>query len=420
MITKKYYKTIDETLYHECLDNGLTVYYLPKKGWNKNYAIFTSQFGSLDRTFNGKKYPEGIAHFLEHKLFEKKEGDVMLEFGKLGAQTNAFTSFDRTSYLFTSSEKLEENLTLLLDFVQEAYFTEASIQKEQGIIAQEIQMYQDDPDWQLFSGLLAALYPNSALAEDIAGTVESISEINSEMLYENFKSFYQPSNMSLFLTGDFNLEEISKLIVQNQSEKVFEKIEIKREERIFQAAIPKTEKKAEIVESKLALGFRGNNHPQKADFFEYKIAMEIFFSLIFGKTSQFYEESYQKSLIDDSFSYDFEFSEDFQCLILTLDTKNPEKLTQLLQEQLKSYKMKGDVTNSHFDLLRRKLLGLHISSLNSLEYIAQEFTSTLVDESKNIFDLSTILSELTLEKLERFAGEFLETSEQSVFIMRPE
>lgn len=177
------YDQLQETLYTETLDNGLTVTLLPKNEFHKTYALFTTNYGSIDNTFVplGKgemvTVPDGIAHFLEHKLFEKEDGDVFQKFGKFGASANAFTSFTRTSYLFSSTEKVKENLMTLIDFVQDPYFTEETVNKEKGIIAQEIQMYDDEPDWRLFFGLLSNLYPKHPLHIDIAGTVDSIMEI---------------------------------------------------------------------------------------------------------------------------------------------------------------------------------------------------------------------------------------------------
>src|SRR6478672_4091372 len=181
---------IQEELYHEKLPNGLNVYILPKKCFNKTFATFTTKYGSVDNTFVplGKeeylKVPDGIAHFLEHKLFEKEDGDVFQQFSKQGASANAFTTFTRTAYLFSSTSNVEQNLETLIDFVQEPYFTEKTVEKEKGIIGQEINMYDDNPDWRLFFGLIENLYQEHPVRIDIAGTVESIAPITKDHLYE--------------------------------------------------------------------------------------------------------------------------------------------------------------------------------------------------------------------------------------------
>lgn len=185
----KTYESFNETLYTKVLKNGLKVNILPKKDYERAYGIITTDYGSIDNEFvpyaknEMQKFPAGIAHFLEHKLFEKENYDAFELFGKYGADSNAFTSFTRTSYLFSASQNIKESLKILLDFVFDPYFSKKSVEKEKGIIGQEIMMYQDEPGWQLYSGILSNLYPQSALSDDIAGTVESISKITVEDLY---------------------------------------------------------------------------------------------------------------------------------------------------------------------------------------------------------------------------------------------
>src|SRR3954454_10802446 len=221
---------LQEELFHEKLSNGLNDYILPKKGFNKTFATFTTKYGSIDNTFVplGKeeyaKVPDGIAHFLEHKLFEKEDGDVFQQFSKQGALANAFTSFTRTAYLFSSTSNVEQNLETLMNFVQEPYFSEKTVEKEKGIIGQEITMYDDNPDWRLYFGLIQNMYQNHPVSIDIAGTVESISHITKELLYECYGTFYHPSNMLLFIVGPVDAGEVTKQIKENQSKKNFNRI----------------------------------------------------------------------------------------------------------------------------------------------------------------------------------------------------
>ncbi len=411
------YAKVGESLFTDVLDNGLTVYYLPKADYNRTYGLFTTNFGSLDTTFqpvneqNLQTFPEGIAHFLEHKLFEKEDGDVMYKFGALGAQTNAFTSFSRTSYLFSTRENSFECVQLLLDFVQDPYFTAENVRKEQGIIQQEIQMYQDDSDWRLFAGLLANMYPNSPLAADIAGTPATINAITAEDLYKNYTTFYQPSNMNLFLTGPFETDKMVEFVKANQAGKHFtKKPEIKRQTVQTTEPISPREIELEVAMPKFALGLRGDDklpeNPVKL--FEYKLSMSLFFGLLFGPTSQLYENLYQSGLIDDSFDTSFELDRRFHFAALTADTENPQKLSEILQEALKSYKIDSNFTDDHLELLKREMLGDYLTSLNSLEYIAQQFSSEIYGEL-NFFDLPEILAALTLDKIstnvERFINE---------------
>ncbi|GFH42770.1 protease [Lactococcus hodotermopsidis] len=423
----KKYPQVGETLYKDVLSNGLTVFYLPKPDYNKTYGLFTTNFGSLDTTFTprGKSemttFPEGIAHFLEHKLFEKKDGDAMNFFGALGANSNAFTSFSRTSYLFSTMENIAENVELLLDFVQEPYFTQESVEKEQGIITQEIQMYQDYADFRLFFGLLQNLYPKSQLASDIAGTPRSIRQITASDLYENYQTFYHPSNMTLFLTGAFEVEKMSDLVTKNQAEKTFEAIS-KIKKAPFSAADPIVSNKLsfDVTIPKLALGFRGYDKLSSDGLkrFEYKVAVQLMLTMIFGNTSSRYENLYNQGLIDDSFGFDFEVGSQYHFASFTSDTIYPIKLAKILRDTLKSYKIERDFNLEHLTMLKKEMLGDYYKSLNSLEFIANQFSSNLF-EGVTFFDFPSILACLTLEKIEKHADKFVNDMKSSDFVMNP-
>lgn len=427
VLHSKFYKKTGETLYTEILPNGLTVYYLPKADYNRTYGLFTTNFGSLDTTFIPKgastfqTFLEGIAHFLEHKLFEKEDGDVMDKFSALGAQTNAFTSFSRTSYLFSTLENSYACTELLLDFVQSPYFTQENVRKEQGIIQQEIQMYQDDSDWRLFAGLLEKMYPASPLAADIAGTPATINAITADDLYKNYEVFYHPTNMNLFLTGPFEVEEMAAFVRENQATKCFEAQEVPLRQELS-AAEPKSGEvlALEVAMPKLALGLRGEDFlPQEARArMKYKIGNQIFLDLLFGRTSQRYEELYNQGLIDDSFGLSFELDERFHFAVFTGDTENPKKLSETLQEALKSYKIDRDFSEEHLQLLKREMLGDYFSSLNSLEYIASQFSSEIY-EDLNFFDLPELLNELTLADIEKSAEQFIKAMKVVTFTIVP-
>ncbi|MDR0297361.1 MAG: insulinase family protein [Streptococcaceae bacterium] len=412
----KNYEKLGETLYTDVLPNGLTVYYLPKADFHKTYGLFTTNFGSLDVRFDETTYPEGIAHFLEHKLFEKADGDVMYKFGALGADTNAFTSFNRTAYLFSTVENVADCTELLLDFVQEPYFTAENVEKEQGIITQEIQMYQDEPDWRLYAGLLAALYPNSPLAADIAGTPTSIGEITAEMLYTNHQAFYQPANMNLFLTGNFEINEISELVRKNQAKKEFQASKLPRRAVFLpSAAITCGELTLDVAQPKVAFGLRGET--KISDVFDYRLALQLFLALNFGKTSAFYQENYAAGTLDDSFSYELEMdgSGRFHCIIFSCDTENPENFVKILKNALKNYKIEPE----KLALIKKQMLGAHFASLNSLEYIANEFAAMPAASDKTIFEFPEVLAQLTAEKIAQFSENFLKNAQESQFQIIP-
>ena len=247
---KLVYEDLKEELFYKKLKNGLDVYLMPKRGFNKTFATFTTKFGSVDNKLKVKdeiiELPNGIAHFLEHKLFESEEGDITEEFSKYGANVNAYTTYDRTSYLFSCTSNLKENLTLLLDFVQEPYFTDETVEKEKGIIAEEIQMYNDIPDAKIMFATMKSLYKSHPLRNDIAGSIESINEITPEILYECYETYYHPSNMLLFVVGDFDILEIMNLIEENQNNKHYESKTI---ERFVEAEDISVHEKEKVIET---------------------------------------------------------------------------------------------------------------------------------------------------------------------------
>ena len=224
---KIYYQTLKETLFHEKLENGLEVYLLPKIGFEKTYGLFSTRFGSIDTTFvplgqkEMIKVEDGIAHFLEHKMFDMENGDAADEFAKLGASSNAFTSSSRTAYLFSTTTNENDCVELLLDFVQSLNITDESVEKEKGIICQEIKMYDDDPDWRVYFGAIANLYHKHPVKIDIAGTCETVNNTYKDMLELCYQTFYHPHNMMLFVVGNINPEELIGVIKENQNKKHF-------------------------------------------------------------------------------------------------------------------------------------------------------------------------------------------------------
>ncbi|HCE12568.1 MAG TPA: peptidase M16, partial [Enterococcus sp.] len=298
-MNKKVYQQINETLYEEVLDNGLTVYLLPKIDFHKTYGLFSTNYGSIDNHFGYhpddlKQVPDGIAHFLEHKLFEKEDGDVFQKFGQQGASANAFTSFTKTSYLFSATDQIQKNLMTLLDFVQAPYFTEETVEKEKGIIGQEIQMYDDDPNWQQFFGIIKNLYPKHPLHIDIAGTVTSIADITAEDLYLCYNTFYHPSNMVLFIVGNIDPEETMTWIKENQKDKDFP--EAKAIIRQFPAEtvadiMPESSMQMPVTRAKGVLGIKGDLDKLPTDgreLLRFKNALNLLFQMLFGNTSANY------------------------------------------------------------------------------------------------------------------------------------
>lgn len=397
---EKYYPAVKEMVYRTRLSNGLTVALLPKKEFKEVYGSVTVQFGSVDTLVTEvdgcvKQYPAGIAHFLEHKLFERENAsDLMSAFTSLGADSNAFTSFTKTSYLFSATDHFLENLDLLDELVTSAHFTEDSILREQDIIQQEREMYQDDPDSCLFFSTLANLYPGTPLATDIVGSEESISQINLTNLQENFTRFYKPVNMSLFLVGNFDVDQVQDYFERKELEDL-DVQEVVREKFVLQDVKQTDSMRMEVSSPKLAIGVRGKQEVAEADCYRYHILLKLLFAMMFGWTSDRFQKLYESGKIDASLSLEVEVTSRFHFVMLTMDTKEPVALSHQFRKAIRNFTKDLDITEDHLDIIKREMFGEFFSSMNSLEFIATQYDA--FENGETIFDLPKILQEITLE-----------------------
>ncbi|EIJ81430.1 YmfH [Bacillus methanolicus PB1] len=414
---------LQEELYYEKLENGLDVYILPKKGFNKTYATFTTKYGSVDNTFvplNKNEFitvPDGIAHFLEHKLFEKEDGDVFQQFSRQGASANAFTSFTRTSYLFSSTSDVELNLETLINFVQDPYFTEKTVEKEKGIIGQEITMYDDNPDWRLYFGLIENLYKNHPVRIDIAGTVESISEITKDMLYECYYTFYHPSNMLLFVVGPVDPEKIMNQIIENQSKKkYYNQPEIKRQfpDEPKESAEKKKVLKMNVQTSKCLFGIKALDVNQSGEqMLKNELTINVMLDVLFGKSSNNYNDLYNEGLIDDTFSYDYTQEQGFGFAMVGGDTNDPDRLAGKIEKMFINAKEGNIFTEENLERAKRKKIGSFLRAINSPEYIANQFTRYAYNDM-NLFDIVPTLESITLNDVKKVADTFIAEERFSV------
>jgi len=397
---EKYYPAVKEMVYRTRLSNGLTVALLPKKEFKEVYGSVTVQFGSVDTLVTEvdgdvKEYPGGIAHFLEHKLFEREDAsDLMSAFTSLGADSNAFTSFTKTSYLFSATDHFLENLDLLDELVTSAQFTEDSILREQDIIQQEREMYQDDPDSCLFFSTLANLYPGTPLATDIVGSEESISQINLTNLQENFTRFYKPVNMSLFLVGNFDVDQVQDYFERKELEEL-DVQEVAREKFVLKDVKQTDSMRMEVSSPKLAIGVRGKREVAEADCYRYHILLKLLFAMMFGWTSDRFQKLYESGKIDASLSLEVEVTSRFHFVMLTMDTKEPVALSHQFKKAIRNFTKDIDITEDHLDIIKREMFGEFFSSMNSLEFIATQYDA--FGQGETIFDLPKILQEITLE-----------------------
>ncbi len=399
---EKYYPAVKEMVYRTRFANGLTVALLPKKEFKEVYGSVTVQFGSVDMLVTEvdgdvKEYSAGIAHFLEHKLFEREDSsDLMSAFTSLGADSNAFTSFTKTNYLFSATDHFLENLDLLDELVTSAHFTEASILREQDIIQQEREMYQDDPDSCLFFSTLANLYPGTPLATDIVGSEESISQINLTNLQENFTRFYKPVNMSLFLVGNFDVERVQNYFERKEL-KDSDVHEVAREKLLLQDVKQTDTMRMEVSSPKLAIGVRGKREVAGADCYRHHILLKLLFAMMFGWTSDRFQKLYESGKIDASLSLEVEVTSRFHFVMLTMDTKEPVALSHQFRKAIRNFTKDLDITEDHLDIIKREMFGEFFSSMNSLEFIATQYDA--FEHGETIFDLPKILQEITLENV---------------------
>ena len=413
-IKEKYYEAVGERVCFTKLSNGLTVHLIPKEDYYETYGIITAKFGSVDTRIlvNGveKKYPAGIAHFLEHKLFEDEKGqDFLKRFVQLGSESNAFTSFTKTSYLFSTTSKVTENIQLLLEMVSKASFTEKTISKEREIIQQEIGMYQDSPDYQLFFGALEQLYPATSLADDIAGTKESIANITTENLHENFDLFYHPSQMHLLVIGNFDVDSVCQVL------KDYEKVTPRQSIKLERIPVEKNEvvlnqsSRMNVAIPKLAIAIRGNDLIQKEETFHYKLMLKLLFSMMFGWTSQRFQSLYEAGKIDNSLTLEVEVEELFHFVILTMDTQEPVSVSHQFRKAIRQFEKDPDVNQEHLDTIKSEMFGDFLQGLNSLEYSATQFE--YFSDGSTSYDLPKILQSISLQDIIRLGHQFIDQAE---------
>ena len=418
---EKYYPAVKETLYQAKLENGLTVSLLPKNDFNEVYGVVTVYVGSVDIEFTArdskkKTYPKGIAHFLEHKLFERENSeDIMAAFTKLGADSNAFTSFTNTSYLFSTSDNVADCLDLLDELVTSFNITEESVEREKDIIQQEREMYQDDPDSCLFFKTLANLYPETPLASDIVGTEDSIEDISLEDLRDNFDEFYTPVNSQIFLVGNFDLELIQNYFSQKD---VGGCIVQKPKEPIALHPVKKVESiRMDVASPKLAIGVRTNSDMDHLDCYRFSVLLRALFTMMFGWTSKRFQSLYETGKLDSSLSLEVEINRRFNFLMLTMDTKEPVAISHQFRKAIQSFVTDADISEEHLDLIKSEIYGEFIHSMNSLEFIATQYQSH--SDETTLFDLPKIIQEMTLDDVLEVGHHFIDNSEIVEFTIFP-
>ena len=378
---------IKEKLYIEKLQNGLTVMIIPKKDVRKKYVIWGTNYGSNDYKFvvpgeNGEtEVPKGVAHFLEHKLFEQENGVNSLDaLTALGVNANAYTTNDHTAYLFECTDNFYEALDELMDYVQHPYFTDENVEKEKGIIGQEIMMYDDYPEWKVYLNTLEAMYHNHPVKLDITGTIETISHIDKEILYKCYNTFYNPSNMALVVCGDFNPEEllgeIKKRLIDNKANGEIKRIYPEEPESIVKEKI---EQNMEVSIPLFTIGIKDTSKEDNGKVKKH-IAIEILLNMIIGKSSKLYKELYDNGNIYGVPSLDYEFSKGYAHIVISGQSKNPELVYEKIKQEINNIKENG-INKEDFDRIKKMIYGDYVKEYNEVADIARMF---LADYFKGI------------------------------------
>lgn len=419
------YKNIDEVMHTYEHKSGLKCFVIPKKGYSKKFATFATHYGSINNEFiipgetDATRVPDGIAHFLEHKLFEQKDGSVMDKFSQLGSNPNAYTSFAQTAYLFSCTDKFEENLALLLDFVQNPYITEESVEKEKDIIGQEIRMYDDNANWRVFFNLLGAFYEKNPVRIDIAGSIESISKINKDILYKCFNTFYHPSNMVIVIVGDVDaalvFEQIEKGINVSSSKPEIKRIFPDESDKVYKSYV---EQKLAVSMPLFQMGFKDSGFKSKGmDCLMRETAVKILLDMIVGKSSKLYNDLYNEGLINSSFEFDYSIEENYAYSVLGGESKEPMKVKDRLLEEIKNIHDKG-LNEEIYERIRRANKGRLVKQFNSVDKIAHNFVSVYFKEI-NLFDYMEVYDKITFEYVSRVFKEHFSADKLAMSVINP-
>ncbi len=382
---------IKEKVYSEKLSNGLTVMIIPKKGIKKKYIIWGTHYGSNDSKFivpgeeNVTEVPKGVAHFLEHKMFEQENGKNSLDvLTAIGVNANAYTTNNHTAYLYECTDNFYEALDEFMDYVQHPFFTDENVEKEKGIIGQEIMMYDDYPEWKVYLNALEAMYHSNPVKLDITGTIETISHIDKDILYKCYKTFYNPSNMCMVVCGDFIpedlLQEIKNRLIENKDQGEIKRIYETEEDTIVKGYV---EEKMNVSQPLYAIGIKCKPVGIKEKVKNH-IAIEILLNLLVGESSNFYKELYKNGIIFGMPSIEYEFTDDYAHILLTGGATDVNKVYDMFKNEVQKMKKEG-INDEDFERIKKMIYGEYVKEYNDVGDIARMFLSDFM-KGINSFD----------------------------------
>ena len=402
--------------------SGLKVFVYPKNGYNSTYAIIGTKYGSINTSFKccgeaeTTQVPDGIAHYLEHKLFESEDGDAFSKYAKTGASANAYTSFDTTCYLFSCTKNFEESFKVLLDLIQSPYFTEANVEKERGIIGQEIKMYDDDPSWRVMFNLLGAMYHKHPVKIDIAGSIESIAQINPENLYKCYNNFYNPSNMVLCVAGNVDPDKVFKIVdemIKTNNNKVPECV---FPEEPYNVATDRVEQHFDIALPTFQLGFK--EEASKSRLTEEQLAQtDIILQVLASRSSRLYKKLLDENLINDSFGYEYFEGERYAAVIFSGESKDPDTVSKLIKEGIEKFHKNG-IDREDFERAKKLVYGRNVAMLNSPENISNAILN-LTFANRELFHAIECIANTTIEQVNDRLKYQLDNKNSSLSVVLP-
>ena len=419
---KTYYPRLDETVCRKVLPNGLTVMVVPKPGFSRKIAYFMTNYGSIHTAFtlDGVRHttPAGVAHYLEHKMFDLPDRDVTAEFAALGATPNAFTSYGVTAYYFTCTENFTPALRLLLEFVSTPYFTEESVEKERGIIAQEILMYADSADSVVMETMNRGLYRHHPIRVPIAGTVESIQDITPEVLYDCHRAFYHPANMILCVVGDVDADEVAAIAEEIlPREKHAVAVPDFGEPEPENAVIALQRQEMDVAMTTFQMAFKCPPPPKGKDMAHQELVAGIAAEMLFGQSSQLYQWLYEDGLIDSSFGGGEEFTAGTAMLTCGGDSRDPEEVRNCIINEAKFLAENG-LDQAAFDRIKRSFLGIRFKDLTSFDGTCFRLVAYSM-EDHDYFDFPSIFQEVTIEEVRQFIADNVRPEKCALSIVDP-
>ncbi len=397
----------DESCIKAVHSSGLQIYISEKPDFNINYAVFGTHYGSVDTEFSlgdepMQTVPEGIAHFLEHKLFEGEDGDAFEKYAVTGASANAYTSFDRTCYLFSCSGKFYENLDILLSFVSSPYFTPETVKKEQGIIGQEIRMYEDVPEWRVLFNLLRIMYHNHPVKVEIAGTVESIAEITDKTLYNCYRTFYNPSNMFLCLCGNFDTDKVLEIVEQKISSVSIPEINRSEFDKPDTLVNTYCEQKMPVALPLFVMGIKDNRLKLNRSLKDI-VSVELLLEVVAGKLSPLYNQLLNVGLINNKFGTEFFYGHGYSALLFDGESKDPNAVKQAILAEIQRVARNG-VDASLFEDARRQAYGEEIRGFNDTEETVDGFINCAMN-GFSPYEMLEVLKSITADDITARARE---------------